>query len=106
MAVEVGLGPLALELATTSSPGAATFLQLVSSATHGEDPTQGEPLAHPVDPLPSRLLHLLSQTTDPLTVDTLRSKLQVRNQRVVQALRYLSAQGKVERLPRGYVVKP
>ena len=100
------LGPLALELATSSSPEEATFLQLASSASPGEGPTQGQPLAHAVDPLPFRLLHLLAQATDPLTVDTLRSKLQVRNQRVVQALRYLSAQGKVDRLPRGYVVKP
>lgn len=97
------LGPLALELAGTSSPG--TYLQLASSAAPVEGPTQGEHPGHGVDPLPPRILQLLSSSTEPLTVDLLRSKLQVRNQRVVEALRHLSAQGKVERLPRGYVLK-
>ena len=90
-------GPLALELAGSSSPDAGTYLKVVTAA-HGDCSTVA-------DPLPSRILHLLSDSPEPLTVETLRSKLQVRNQRLVEALRQLSSQGKVERLPRGYSIK-
>lgn len=92
------LGPLALELAGASSPDAATYLKLASSADQVDCPTR-------VDQLQSRILQRLSSSTEPLTVDHLRSKLQVRNQRVVEALRQLSVQGKVERMPRGYALK-
>ncbi len=99
------LDPLTLELAGNSSPGAATYLRPASSTTPVNGPTLGEHPNPSVDPLPPRLLQLLSHSTDPLTLDLLRSKLQVRNQRVVEALRLLSAQGKVERVPRGYSIK-
>ncbi len=59
----------------------------------------GEP---PRDDLPSRILQLLSSTPEPLTVGTLRSRLQVRNQRVIQTLHHLAAQGKVQRHARGF----
>ena len=39
-----------------------------------------------------------------MTVDSLRNRLQVRNQRVVEALRELSSQGSVQRLARGYAL--
>jgi hypothetical protein len=90
-------GPLTLELAGSSSPDAGTYLKVVP-APHGDRSTAA-------NPLPSRILQLLSDSPEPLTVETLRSKLQVRNQRVVEALRQLSSQGKVERLPQGYTIK-
>jgi hypothetical protein len=39
-----------------------------------------------------------------MTIETLRSRLQVRNERVVNTLRQLAAHGKVQRLTRGYSV--
>ncbi len=90
-------GPLALELAGSSSPDAGTYLKVASAA-----PRDCSTVA---DLLPSRILQLLSDSPEPLTVENLRSKLQVRNQRLVEALRQLSSQGKVERLPRGYSIK-
>ena len=47
---------------------------------------------------------LLSAASEPMTVENLRSRLQVRNERVVDALRQLASQGKVQRLARGYTV--
>src|SRR6266571_8737091 len=90
-------GPLALELAGSSSPDAGTYLKVMSAA-----PRDCSTVA---DLLPSRILQLLSDSPEPLTVENLRSKLQVRNQRLVEALRQLSSQGKVERLPQGYTIK-
>jgi hypothetical protein len=92
-----GLGPLALQLAGSSCPDGGTCLRLVSA-----DQVNAPAVA---DPLPARILQLLSDSTEPVTVDNLRAKLQVRNQRVVEALRQLSAQGKAERLPHGYAIK-
>jgi len=92
-----GLGPLVLQLPGSASPDAATCLRLVSA----------DQVSEPVvsDPLPARILQLLSESNQPVIVDNLRAKLQVRNQRVVEALRQLSAQGEVERLPHGYTIK-
>jgi hypothetical protein len=56
----------------------------------------------PCKDLSSRILDLMSSATEPLTLDNLRSHLQVRNQRVVESIRNLIAQGKVKRLTRGF----
>jgi len=60
------------------------------------------------DSLPSdlsvRILKLLSSSQAPKTVDAIRSHLQVRNQRVVEAIRNLTAQGKIQRYPKGYLL--
>lgn len=56
----------------------------------------------PCTDLSSRILDLMSSATEPLTLDNLRSHLQVRNQRVVESIRNLIAQGKVKRLSRGF----
>jgi hypothetical protein len=94
-----GLGPITLELASSASENGAAYLKLVSSFPQPESSTTANPLH-------SRVLELLSRSAIPLTVDSLRSKLQVRNQRLVEALRQLSAQGIVERSPHGYIMKP
>src|SRR5438552_17322003 len=54
-------GPLALELAGSSSPDAGTYLKVASPA-HGDCSTVA-------DPLPSRILQLLSDSPEPLTVE-------------------------------------
>jgi RecA-family ATPase len=42
----------------------------------------------------------------PLTIDALRSRLQVRNQRVVEALRILASEGRIVRNTRGFSLPP
>jgi len=56
------------------------------------------------DPLLEQILALLGQSSQPRTAESLRSSLQVRNQRLVEALRQLSEQGKVVRLSQGYAL--
>jgi hypothetical protein len=56
------------------------------------------------DPLPDQILAWLGQSCEPRTAESIRSCLQVRNQRLVECLRQLCDQGKVIRLPQGYVL--
>lgn len=88
------LGPLQLELA--SHPDAGVQLKMAAPA----DPEA----AAAADPLLSRIMLLLTNAREPCTVEALRTKLQVRNQRVVVALRQLCAEGKVQRLAHGYAI--
>jgi hypothetical protein len=87
-------GPVSLQLAQPNPAG--THLELVAG-----DRTPTPPAA---DTLASRIFDLLSAASEPTTVENLRSRLQVRNGRVVDALRQLASQGKVQRLARGYTV--
>lgn len=87
-------GPVVLEL--IQSDARSAYLKLVSSS-------EASPEAK-YDSLASRILQLLSTTPQPLTVDSLRSRLQVRNQRVVETLRLLVAQGKIQRNARGFTL--
>jgi hypothetical protein len=84
--------PLALELANSES---GPHLKLVSTGL-------AEPPAR--DPLPEQILALLGQSSQPLTAESLRSSLQVRNQRLVEALRQLVEQHKIVRLAQGYIL--
>jgi hypothetical protein len=86
-----GAGPLALELANADS---GPHLRLASTANV-------ESAAH--DPLPDQILDLLGQSSEPRTAEGIRSHLQVRNQRLVEALRQLVEQRKIVRLAQGYV---
>ena len=90
-----GAGPFLLELAK-SQDNASAYLRLLSS---GPVETSSK-----TDTLPERILQLLSGVMEPMTVDLLRQRLQVRNQRVVEALRQLSSQGSVQRMPHGYAL--
>jgi AAA domain len=85
-----GAGPFALELANSESK---PYLRLVPHAS--------EPAAR--DPLPDQILAWLGHACEPRTAESIRSGLQVRNQRLVECLRQLCDQGKVVRLPQGYV---
>src|SRR5712691_3791913 len=64
---------------------------------------RGRRSRHVTDPLLQKILDSLAQSSQPRTAESLRSSLQVRNQRLVEALRQLSEQGKVVRVPQGYV---
>ena len=90
-----GAGPFPLELAQPSGDTGA-HLRLVSTDRAEAGPKE--------DALPGRILQRLSGATEPITVEALRNGLQVRNQRVVEALRQLLSQGAIQRLPRGYVL--
>src|SRR5207244_6006590 len=83
--------PLPFELANTES---GPYLRLAPNASE---------LASR-DPLPEQILALLGQSSEPRTTESIRSSLQVRNQRLVECLRQLFEQRKVVRLPQGYVL--
>ncbi len=87
-------GPVTLDLVQSDPIGP----HLKIAATSEAQP------APPQDALKSRILELLSTASEPLTVDALRSRLQVRNQRVVATLRGLVEQGTVLRQARGFAV--
>ena len=86
-----GSGPLPLELTNSES---GPYLKLLSTTT-------AEP-ATP-DALPDQILALLVQSS-PRTADSIRSHLQVRNQRLIEALRQLVQQRKIVRLSHGYAL--
>lgn len=86
-----GAEPLALELA---NPESGPYLKLASTIDPAESSSG--------DPLLEQILALLGQSSEPRTAESIRSSLQVRNQRLVEALRQLSDQRKVVRLPQGY----
>jgi RecA-family ATPase len=90
-----GPEPFALELANTES---GPYLKLVSTIHTAESSSR--------DPLLEKIIALLGQSSEPRTAEHIRSTLQVRNQRLVQALRQLSEQGNVVRLSQGYVLQP
>jgi hypothetical protein len=86
-------GPLPLEL-VSAEPG--PYLRLASASNAAE-------LA-PRDPLPDQILALLGQSSEPRTAENIRATLQVRNQRLVEALRQLAEQSKIVRLTQGYLL--
>jgi hypothetical protein len=88
-----GAEPVALELASAES---GPYLKL-ASVLHASE-------SAPRDPLPGQILALLGQSSEPRTAESIRSTLQVRNQRLVECLRQLSEQRQVARLPQGYVL--
>jgi hypothetical protein len=85
-----------VQLELASHPDAGVQLKLAAPV----DPEA----AAAADPLLSRIMLLLTNAREPCTVEALRAKLQVRNQRVVLALRQLCVEGKVQRLAHGYAV--
>jgi hypothetical protein len=56
------------------------------------------------DSLHVRILELLAEASGPVTVAYLRSRLRVRNQRLVQALRQLTTRNKIQRTETGYAL--
>lgn len=92
-----GLGPLIIELVTPSLSGNGPYLRLVSA---GETAPENHE-----DSLRDRVLELLSSSREPVTADVIRSSLRARRQRVLEALRALSGEGKVLRLDDGYALQ-
>jgi hypothetical protein len=90
-----GSGPLALELANSDS---APYLKLASTIPAAASSAR--------DPLDEKILALLAQSSEPLTAESIRSSLQVRNQRLVEVLRQLVQQRKLVRSPQGYALAP
>ena len=88
-----GLGPLPLELVPAADPHQSPSLRLGTSVEHEE-------WKHAA--LPDRILELLAAAATPVTTDALRSSLQIRKQRVVEALRELCARGLIVRAENGY----
>jgi hypothetical protein len=87
-------GPIALELVQADPMG--PHLKMASINETSSDSPQ-------VD-LSGRILKLLSSSPEPQTVDSIRSHLQVRNQRVVETIRNLAAQGKIQRHSKGFSI--
>jgi hypothetical protein len=90
-----GLGPLPLELVPAADPNQSPCLRLRTSV---------EDDASKHTTLPDRILELLAAAAAPVTTDALRSSLQIRKQRVVEALRSLCARGLIVRTENGYVL--
>jgi len=84
-------GPIALELAQ-SDLGASLKIRAIAA----------NPLESSPNDLAARIIELLASAPEPLTINKLRTRLQVRNERVVEAIRTLIAQGKIKRLARGF----
>lgn len=87
-------GPITLELVQADPVGPHLKMTAI-------DETQSDSLQ---SDLPGRILQLLSSSQGPQTVDAIRSHLQVRNQRVVEAIRNLASQGKIQRHPKGFSI--
>jgi len=84
-------GPIALEL-EQSDLGASLKISSIAA----------NPLESSPNDLASRIMELLTSSPEPLTINKLRTHLQVRNERVVEAIRSLTTQGKIKRLARGF----
>lgn len=89
-------GPVAIEL--IHPDGGRPHLQLVSLEI-APDASSGLSQS---DALSVRILELLSESDEPRSVAQLRAVLRVRNQRLVEALRQLTTQGRIRRLEHGY----
>jgi hypothetical protein len=86
-------GPIALEL-EQSDLGASLKISSIAA----------NPLELSPNDLASRIMEILGSSPEPLTINKLRTRLQVRNERVVEAIRSLIAQAKVKRLARGFSI--
>jgi len=88
-----GLGPLPLELVPAAESNQSPFLRLGASV----EPDEWKHAA-----LPDRILELLTAAATPVNTDDLRSSLQIRKQRLVEALRGLCERGLIVRAENGY----
>ena len=93
-------GPVALEL-VHSNDGHLHLALVAADTAVAPDATRDSP---PPDALQARVLQLLSQSSEPRSVSDLRASLRVRNQRLIESLRQLTAQGKIQRMDHGYAI--
>jgi hypothetical protein len=87
-------GPVPIELVQSDPNG--PYLKITIANDAQREPRQ--------DGLAVRILEMLSTAPEPLTIDALRTRLQVRNQRVVEAIRSLATEGRIKRDTRGFVL--
>lgn len=83
-----GLAPLELELVAADKPDRAPSLR-IATTPHEDPPKQ--------DHLEERIIQLLSESHSACSTDSIRAALHVRKQRVLEALRGLSAKGAIRR---------
>ena len=90
--------PFQLELIACADNG--PYRQL-----HPRTPSADAPPDTERDSLPQNILDLLSKSTQPMTTETVRSRLAVRKQRLLETLRILSEDGTIIRRAQGHLFK-
>jgi hypothetical protein len=93
-----GSGPFTIELVIPSSPDDGPYLVLRQTGIDDGPPDD--------DSLSERIIHLLSQSCEPIPAETIRTHFRVRKQRLLETLRGLAENGRIARLPQGYILKP
>ena len=86
-------GPFVLRLITSDYPHLETVTAAISAEGDGRR-----------DPLHAQVLELLKRSSGAVSADAIRSSLQIRKQRVLDALRELSAAGEIVRTDAGYAI--
>jgi hypothetical protein len=82
------LAPMPLELVAAALPDEAPYLKIAENSPQ---------IALQQNPLQERIVTLLQQTISPCTADALRTRLQVRKQRLLEALKYLIEKNVIQR---------
>jgi hypothetical protein len=91
------LPPIPLELVAATQPDATPYLRIATTASE-------ETL--PQNYLEERIVQLLRKSHSPCSTDSLRTVLQVRKQRLLEALRNLLQQGVIQRDANQYILIP
>jgi hypothetical protein len=91
------LHPIPLELVAATQPDAAPYLHIATTAS--EETLQQNHLEE-------RIVQLLKESHSPCSTDSLRTVLQVRKQRLLEALRKLLQQGVIQRDANQYLLIP
>jgi len=73
---------------------------------HPRTPSADAPPDTERDSLPQNILDLLSKSTQPMTTETVRSRLAVRKQRLLETLRILSEDGTIILAPKATCSNP
>ena len=89
------LAPAPLELVAADQPDAAPYLRIAATA-HDAAPQQ--------DLLEERIVNFLKESHSPGTTDSLRTVMQVRRQRLLEALKNLIAQRVIRRDGNQYIL--
>jgi hypothetical protein len=89
------LAPVPLELVAADQPNAAPYLRIAATA-HDAAPQQ--------NPLEERIVNFLKESHSPGTTDSLRAVMQVRKQRLLEALRNLIEQRVIRRDGNQYIL--
>ena len=91
------LSAIPLELVPATQPDAAPYLRIATTASE-ETPLQNL--------LQDRIVQILKESHSPCSTDSLRTVLQVRKQRLLEALRNLLQQGVIHRDGNQYILIP